>query len=67
MAQRPHAIGLLASPIFKKTSKVLTEIEQLSICRMFVVEDTIEELKKFIFRAEPIYYNYDPHRKALVP
>ena len=64
--QRPHIIGLTASPIFnvKDPLKALTEIEQLSACRMFVVKDNIEELKKFTFQAKPIHCEYDPPPKS---
>jgi endoribonuclease Dicer len=65
-ARRPHVIGLTASPIFnvKNPLKALTEIEQLSACRVFVVKDNIEELKKFTFQAKPIHRDYDPSPKT---
>jgi len=59
-AERPHVIGLTASPIFnvKNPIKALAEIEQLSTCRVFVVKDNIQELKQFTFQAKPIQCNY---------
>ena len=64
--QRPHVIGLTASPIFnvKNPLKALTEIEQLSTCRVFVVKDNKEELKKFTFQAKPIHCDYEPSPKS---
>ena len=65
-AQRPHIIGLTASPIFnvKNPLKALTNIEQLSACHVFVVKDNIEELKKFTFQATPIHCEYDSPPKS---
>ena len=65
-AKRPHVIGLTASPIFnvKNPLKALTEIEQLSTCRVFVVKENIQELKKFTFQAKPIHCDYDPPPKT---
>jgi endoribonuclease Dicer len=61
-AQRPHIIGLTASPIFnvKNPLKALNEIEQLSACRVFVVKDNKGELKNFTFQAKPIHWDYEP-------
>ncbi len=61
-AKRPHVIGLTASPIFnvKNPLKALTEIEQISACRVFVVKDNKEELKNFTFQAKPIHCDYEP-------
>lgn len=66
MAERPHIIGLTASPIFniKNPLKSLAEIEQLSACRVFVVKEKTQELKKFTFQARPIHCNYDPSPKT---
>ena len=65
-AQRPHVIGLTASPIFnvKNPLKALTEIEQLSACRVFVVKDNKAELKNFTFQAKPIHLNYGSSPKS---
>ena len=64
--KRPHVIGLTASPIFnvKNPLKALTEIEQLSACRVFVVKENIQDLKKFTFQAKPVHCNYDPPPKT---
>ena len=66
MVHRPHVIGLTASPIFnvKNPLKALNEIEQLSACRVFVVKDNVDELKKFTFQAKPIHCDYDPSPKS---